>query len=205
MSPRLTRLVAGAVAALILVLGVTYALGRPTTYESSALLVLAPDTQDAETRTNIIESIERSGTVGTHVELLASKDTLRRAGSPDVTIAVRAIPDSRVIRVAAQSGDAAAAKPGLTAVLQASSQLEQKLGDPWSQTVLEAPSEPATIGPQTSFVIGSAVVLALLGALAVLIIMRRVTGGGDGAPARDPWEDGVATDIVTRPRQPTAR
>src|SRR4051812_24497959 len=112
MSNRAIRLTSLAVALAILVVGVAYAFARPAEYQSGATLVLTPSPNKPADQPTLLDSFQRSGTVGTYVELLASDDTLRRAGSPNVTLAVRAIPDSRALRLTT-TGDKDVVRPAL--------------------------------------------------------------------------------------------
>ncbi len=74
-----------AVGTVIFAAGVAYTLIRPITYQSDATMVLAPTPTKPSDLPNVLDSFQRSGTAGTYVELLASEDTKKRAGSPPVT------------------------------------------------------------------------------------------------------------------------
>jgi hypothetical protein len=188
MTERAVRLITFAVALAILIAGTAYALARPVTYSSGATLVLTPNPDDPGDQPTLLDSFERSGTVGTYVELLASEDTLKRAGDPDITLTVRAIPGSRALRLTS-TGDEDRVKAGLQAVIKTAQTSDTGLGldDLWTLRVLEAPSDPAESGPNTLFILIATGLLALLGMIVTRVVLRRwgsdLAGGPRGGTA----------------------
>ncbi len=173
MNVRRARLIAAAVAVLILVAGVGYAVTRDAQYESSASLLLAPtEGTDEGTVTGLLESFQRSGTSGTFVELIASRDTLRQADVGSVDVSVRAVPDARTITVTAQGAEDAV-QPALERVIEASQERQSELGDVWRLQVLGTPSRPATAGISTPTVLIGTAFLALLGAALAFVVFGR--------------------------------
>src|SRR5690606_960598 len=69
---RSVAIVAAATALVVLVIGLLFTVARPVEHESTATVVLSPDTQDPDRIGSLLESFQRSGTLGTYVELLAS-------------------------------------------------------------------------------------------------------------------------------------
>ena len=128
-------------AALVLSAGLSWALLRPVRYQSSATLVLAPAPVDSKAVPSLLDSYQRSGTIGTFVELLSSSDVWGRAGYPPVSITVRAIPDTRAINVRASGEQQRAVQPGLAAVIRAATASQGQLGDLWQLRVLEGVSD----------------------------------------------------------------
>jgi hypothetical protein len=186
MSKTVTRVAAAAVAILILVAGLSYAATRTTTYRSTATLLLAPKPGTPSTvLSSLLDSFQRSGTAGTYVELISSKDTLSRAGVSGITVSVRSVPDARTINIEAD-GPQNAVQPGLRGVIRATQARESELGDVWRSQVLGSPSPPEASGVSKKALIAATVLLALLGALFVVVVMRRyrfvATGGFDEPP-----------------------
>ena len=105
LSRSLTTTVTIAVATVILFAGFAYSIVRPITYQSQATLVMVAQPTDPDDLAGVLDSFQRSGAAGTYVELLASEDTLKRAGDPPVTVTVRSVPDTRAIRLVASSSD----------------------------------------------------------------------------------------------------
>ena len=181
-------------AVVILLAGTLYTVNRSPKYQSTSALVLAPTAADSSDRTGLINGYDRSGAIGTFVELIASPDTLVAAGQPPVTIDVRAIPDTRVIEVTA-TGERDVVRPALTALLAAARGSQSTLNDLWTLRVLETPSAAEEAGPSVAMLLAATVLLALLAALflyvAVSAVVRMgatetpVSGNGDGAGATD--------------------
>jgi hypothetical protein len=184
MSSRARTIAALAVAVVILSAGISYVLERSPSYESSASLVLTPTTKNPSELPTVFDGFTASGASGTFVELLSSPDTLRAAGSPPVSIAVRAVPDTRVISVTA-SGGKDAVRPGLDRLVNAARASGGKLRDLWSLNVLASPSPAVVSGPKTSLILLATILLAALGALFVLVVLGRLgaeASGGDVLP-----------------------
>jgi hypothetical protein len=165
---------AAIVALGILAAGSGYALLRPVSYESSAVVALAPS---ADIPTDDIPSLTggftNSAILGTYVELIASADTLREAGSPPVTIQARAVPASRVIDVAAK-GSYDATRPGLVAVLRAAILSAQRLHDAWQVRVLQTAQAPVAAGPSSGLIVAASVALALFGVVLLFVVLRQL-------------------------------
>ena len=170
---RLVGPIAVAVGLIVLALGVTYALLRPTDWQSTARLVLVPSPEDPKDIPNTLDGLNASGTLATYVELLSSSDLKRRAGSPPVALSVRSVPDSRVIALTAVGGRDAV-QPGLEAVVRASASAQQSLNDLWALRTLEEPSGPERSGVSAQALILASALLALLAALIVVVALRRL-------------------------------
>jgi hypothetical protein len=185
MSKTLPRVAAAVVAGLILVAGFSYAATRTTSYQSSASLLLAPKAGTSpDVLSSLLDSFQRSGTAGTYVELISSKDTLTRAGVPaGVTVSVRSVPDARTINVEAD-GPENVVQPALRGVIKATQAREGELGDVWRAQVLGSPSAPAVSGISKTQLFAATILLAILGALFVIVVLRRYrfvpTEGGAG-------------------------
>jgi hypothetical protein len=173
MSKRATRTVAAIVAGLILLAGFGYTATRGTTYESNASLLLSPkDGTNENVVSALLDSFQRSGTAGTYVELISSKDTLDKAKAGATTITVRAVPDARTITVTAE-GEQNQVQQVLTRVIQATQAREAELGDVWQIHVLGSPSPAVPGGISSKALLAATVLLAILGALFVIVVMRR--------------------------------
>lgn len=184
MSKTLPRLAAAVVAGLILIAGFSYAATRTTTYKSTASLLLAPKAGTSpDVLSSLLDSFQRSGTAGTYVELISSKDTLNRSGAPaGISVSVRAVPDARTINVEAD-GPENQVQPALRGVIRATQARESELGDVWRAQVLGSPTAPEVSGISKSALLAATVLLAILGALFVLVVLRRyrfvpTEGGG---------------------------
>jgi hypothetical protein len=163
---------AAVVALGILAAGTVYASVRPTSYESTAVVALAPRGNiAAEDIPSLVGSFGNSATLGTYVELITSKDTWQQAGSPPVTVEARAVPASRVINVSTV-GDETAVRPALVALLRAATLSQQDLGDVWELRVLQAAQPPVTSGPGRNVVIAGSVVLAAFGVVFLFVLLR---------------------------------
>ncbi len=167
------RLAALAAAAMVLVAGIAFAIVRDRDYESVATVVLAPDAKDPELVGGLLESFERSGTLGTYVELMASDDTTAEARALGVDITVRSIPDTRTIRLIATGGEDEV-QPALDSVIVATGEKQETLSDLFAPAVLEEPSTPELAGPGAGLVLLATLLLAGFAALAVALILRRV-------------------------------
>lgn len=164
---------AAVVALGILAAGTAYALVRPTSYESTAVVALAPRGNiAAEDIPSLVGSFGNSATLGTYVELITSKDTWREAGSPPVTVDARAVPASRVINLSTV-GDEAAVRPALVSLLRAATLSQQDLGDVWELRVLQAAQPPVTSGPGGKVIIAGSVVLAAFGVVLLFVLLRQ--------------------------------
>jgi hypothetical protein len=167
-------LLAAIVALGILAAGSGYALVRPVSYESSAVVALVPR---ADIPTDDIPSLTggftNSAILGTYVELIASADTLREAGSPPVTIQARAVPASRVINVTAK-GSYGATRAGLVSVLQAAILSAERLHDAWELRVLQTAQAPVAAGPSSGLIVAASVVLALFGVVLLFVVLRHL-------------------------------
>ncbi len=193
-----------AVAALVIALaGVAYTELRPVRYQSSGALVLAPMPGTASDKTNLLQGYERSGTIGTFVELLDSEDVFLQAGAPRVDVTVRAVPDTRVIRVTA-TGSRSAVQAGLNEVMFAAQSAQTTLSDLWELRRLERASLPATAGPSDVQLYGATALMAVLGGLAVLVLLARLTPPAAVAP-RGARPAGAAEPVVDVEPLPLAR
>ena len=173
MRTRSVGTVAVVVALIVLVAGSAYALARPVQWQSTAQLVLVPTPADPGDIPNTLDGLSASGTLGTYVELLASPDLKRRAGSPPVALSVRAVPDSRVINLTTV-GSKEAVQSGLTAIVQAGADAQNSLRDLWTLRTIQEPSAPERAGVATSVLLLASMLLALLAALVVVVALRRL-------------------------------
>jgi hypothetical protein len=174
MGPKRVRLLSIAVAIAILAVGGAYAATRSTEYTSSASLLLAPaEDTSPDVLSSLLDSFQRSGTSGTYVELVSSKDTARRAGIPgNVSVAVRAVPDARTIQ-AETTGPENRVQPALTRLIRASQERESELGDVWKLQVLQTPSDPEVAGVGRNAILAATVLLALLAGILTTVLLGR--------------------------------
>jgi len=200
MNRRLTILVSGAVALVIFVAGCAYALLRTQDYKSCSALALVPALKDPRDIGNLTSSFNNSDTIGTYVEFIASADTLKRAGSPNVDLAVRGVPDARVIDVCTQ-GAQDKVQPALTSVVDTVRANQSNLNDAWNLDVIQGAQAPAKTGPETVLILGASVLLALLGGLFVFVMLSRFVGFD--APRSPPPAAGYGGDGEDDPRSGT--
>ncbi len=175
MNRRLTFLVSGAVALVIFVAGCGYALVRTQKYKSCSAVVLVPVSKNPSEIGNLVSSFNNSGTIGTYVEFIASADTLARAGSPNVDLGVRGVPDARVIDVCTQ-GKKNDVRPGLVRVLDVVRANQAEINDAWTVRLLQGAQPPEKTGPTTVLILGASLLLALLGGLFVFVMLNRFVG-----------------------------
>ena len=171
------RLAALAAATVVLIAGISYAILRDRDYESTATVVLSPDSSEPERVAGLLESFERSGTLGTYVELMASDDTTAEAKAMGVDITVRSVPDTRTIKLIA-TGEENEVQPALDSVIVATGEKQEALSDLFLPAVLEEPSTPVLAGPGLGLVLFATFLLAGFAALAVILILRRVAEAG---------------------------
>jgi uncharacterized protein involved in exopolysaccharide biosynthesis len=193
------------VATAIIAAGAAYALVRPVNYESSGKVVLVPTAQAPGDLSSVLDSFERSGTAGTYVELIGSDDTLKQAGSPPVTLSVRSIPDTRAIGVSASSRYKSILRPALESILTTAQKRQTELNDPWTLKVIETPSSPSRTGPGTLLIVLASILLALLGAVAVLAFIGRLDAQRERVVvAAEPTPVAPGARVMRRrPRYPT--
>lgn len=160
------------VAGLVLAAGGAYAALRQETYESSGRLVITPKTVDPRELPPLLDSVTGSGTLGTYVELITSKDTLTVAGSPSVEVEARAIPDTRVIMVTTR-GEERVVRAATAALMLTAQRRAPRLGDPWRVRVLETASLPGEAPPTLLSIILATVALAAFAAVFVSLASRR--------------------------------
>jgi len=159
--------------AAVLVAGIVFAAVRDRNYESVATVVLSPSTEEPDRISSLLESFERSGTLGTYVELIASDDTTREAREREVDITVRAVPDTRAIRIIAV-GEEEDVEPALRSVIASTEDRETALSSLFVLEVLENPSSPILAGPSTALLLLATVLLAILAGTAAAVILRRL-------------------------------
>ena len=178
------RTIALGVAVLILIVGGAYVAKHHRTYQSSATFVLAPAPgTPAVLEANELSGFSTSATSGTFVDLIGSGDTYRAAGltGSGVTITVRADPTARAIYVTAQ-GPQAIVQPALTRIVRTALAREAVVNDVFRLQLIDSPSAPVASGPSRSVLVLAVLLLAALGGLFVLVVLRRYPGG----PARAP-------------------
>lgn len=166
---RLRALASVALGVLVLIAGFAYVVTRDEQMKSSATVTLVPDPRTEEERSILLESFDRSGTIGTFVELIASRDVLHEAGAQFGSVDVRAIPDSRVISVSV-TGNGPGVQRTLESVIETAQSRAGDLGSLWRLDVLESagPAEPA--GPTTAALLIATVLLALITAGATFVL-----------------------------------
>lgn len=173
MSSRSVTIAAATAAVMVFLIGGVFAVARDRDYESSTTVVLSPNSEEPERISELLESFERSGTLGTYVELMAADDTTAGARALGAEVTVRAIPDTRAIRVTAVGGEAEV-QPALESVIETTRTRKEALRDLFVIEVLEAPSAPVESGPGAGLLLLATVLLSAFAALAVIVILRRV-------------------------------
>jgi hypothetical protein len=165
---------------LVLLIGVAFTFARSRDYESVATVILSPTATETGEITTLLESFERSGTQGTYVELMASDDTTARATDRGVSITVRAVPDTRAIRIVATGGKEDVV-PALESTIDATEARQKSLNDLYSLQTLERPSTPTLAGPGTGVLLFATALLAVFAAVGVVVVLRRL---GPGRPVQ---------------------
>jgi hypothetical protein len=173
MSKRLSFLAALVAGLAVLAAGIVFTVVHTRPYESVASVVLSPQTNEPDRIASLLESFERSGTMGTYVELMSSDDTTAEARAQGVTITVQSIPATRAIRLIAE-GDEDAVKPALRSVIANTLARQNTLRGLFTLRILEKPSEPVLAGPANSLLLIATLLLAVFAFVAVLVILRRV-------------------------------
>ena len=144
-------------------------------YRTSGSLVLVPrgatDTEDVQQTVNYTETTA----LGTWVEQVDSAATGARPGPPGVAITVRAVPDTRVIKVRA-TGARDAVQPAVAGVMDKAVASGDALDDRWTLRTIERAGAAEPAGPTLAKRLGASVALALLGALAVIAFLGWPTG-----------------------------
>jgi hypothetical protein len=193
MSRRAIAIAALIAAATVLVAGVVFTAARDRHYESVATVVISPSSAEPERISSLLESFERSGTLGTYVELMASKDTTVEARELGVDITVRAVPDTRAIRIIAEGGEEDVV-PALQSVIINTRTRQTALSDLFELEILESPSAPVLAGPGTGILLLATLLLAVFAAIAVVVILRRFA-----PPPRRPVQSSKFRVGSTRP------
>jgi hypothetical protein len=201
MSARFSAAAAALTAALVLVLGVAFTQVRTPAWQSRGLIAVTPASQDPRTLASVVGSFNASGAIGTYVELAASADTKRLAGVPGgVSVAARAIPDSRVIDVRTE-GPRDTVRSSLASILSTTVRRQGELNDAWRLNVLQT-AQPATVsGPSTTALLVATVLLALLAAVFVWIVLRRFLPTWLNPSQRER----AVTESTLRPRASSSR
>jgi len=193
MSVRWQRILAVAAAVLVLIGGAGYGVMRPKEYESHAALFLVPGTTDIGKASAVLDSLGSAGTVETYVELLASRDTLGRAGVHGIRLDVRAVPASRVIQLTAR-GPERRVRGALAAIVPVALQLPRLAHDPWRLNVLESPTAVKPGGLSLMMLIAVVLLAAVLAAVATFTILgalRRAAWVPERVPVFDPVAPGA--------------
>lgn len=167
---------------LVLLIGLVFTVARGRDYESVATVVLSPTATETGEITTLLESFERSGTQGTYVELMASDDTTAEATAMGVSITVRAIPNTRAIRLTATGGEEEVV-PALESTIAATEARQKSLSDLFALQILESPSSPTLSGPGTGLLLFATLLLAVFAAIGVVVILRRL-GPGSRRPVQ---------------------
>jgi hypothetical protein len=188
-NPRAISLAALVAAAAVFVVGIVFTAVRDRHYESVATVVLSPSTEEPENIPTLLESFERSGTLGTYVEVMAADDTTAEARAMGVSVTVRAVPDTRAIRLVAE-GDEEDVQPALTSVIGATRARQTALSDLYVLEVLGSPSEPTLAGPDTGVLLLATALLAVFAAVGVVAILRRFGPPGSRRPPQDGLRSG---------------
>jgi hypothetical protein len=171
-------------AAMVLIAGIAFIAVRDREYESVTTVVLSPSTTEPDQISSLLESFERSGTLGTYVELMASDDTTAQARALGVSVTVRAVPDTRAIRLIAE-GDEDQVVPALRSVIATTRARQTALSDLFTFEVLENPSTPTLAGPSTFLLLLATLLLAVFAAVAVVAILRRLAPPDSQRPVQD--------------------
>jgi hypothetical protein len=195
-SQRGITLAALVAAAVVLVAGIVFTAVRDRHYESVATVVLSPSSTEPDRISSLLESFERSGTLGTYVELMASEDTTAEARQLGVNITVRSVPSTRAIRLIATGGKDEV-RPALQSVIAATRARQTALSDLFVLEMLERPSAPVLAGPGTGILLLATLLLAGFAAIAVVAILRRVAPPG----SRRPTQRGLFRTEPTRPER----
>jgi DNA-binding transcriptional ArsR family regulator len=165
---------AAVVALAIVAMGVAYALGRPSRYESTAVVALAPRGDvNADEIPSLLGSFTNSSTIGTYVELIRAKSTWEEAGSPPVTVDARAVPASRVINVKTV-GPESEVRPALVSLLRAAALAQQGLNDVWGLRVLQAAQPPVASGLSPKAILAGTLVLAAFSVALLFVTLRHL-------------------------------
>ncbi|MBS1868220.1 MAG: hypothetical protein JSS99_01000 [Actinobacteria bacterium] len=195
---RLRLLIVSAVVGLvILVVGVAYVSLRTPSYQSTSALVFVPKTRVPNEIANLTGSFASSGTAGTYVEYIASRDTISAANAGNVSVAARAVPDSRVINVVTE-GAQGAVQPALRRMLSVIETRQAALNDAWTLNVLQDAQPPSKSGASNKLLGIAVLLLAALGALLTYTALTRLLGAGVGGtmlpPARAVADDEPADE-----------
>jgi len=192
------------VAFAIVAAGAAYALGRTSSYQSTAVVALAPRADvGADEIPSLLGSFANSSTIGTYVELIRSKSTWREAGSPPVTVDARAVPASRVITVKTV-GPKSAVRPALVSLLRAAALAQQALNDVWGLRVLQAAQPPVASGPSRKVILAGSLVLAAFAVALLFVILRQLGLLPEpliGAVRRQPAAPREAVEPTRSPRR----
>jgi hypothetical protein len=180
---------------VVILAGAGYIVSHDQRWESTASLTLTPTAVSTADRAYLFDSFDRSGTLGTYVELISSAATLDQAGSPPVSVEARAVPDTRVIDVTA-TGGRDEVQPALTHLISASTAAESELGDVWQQTVIDQPSAPTESGASNLVLLVATLLLAVLATVASFVLMRELgvprpasePASRDSAERTEPWD-----------------
>jgi hypothetical protein len=156
---------------------------RDRDYGSVATVVLSPSAAEPDSISSLLESFERSGTLGTYVELMASDDTTAEAREMGVSVTVRAVPDTRAIRLIAE-GDEEDVQPALQSVIDNTRARRTALSDLYVIEVLESPSEPTLAGPSTGVLLLATLLLSVFAAVGTVAILRRFGPPGSRRPVQ---------------------
>lgn len=181
--------------------GLLYLAVHEPAYESRAAFVLVPADRGAE-GSELLRSLLQTGTVGTYEHYLGASDDVRDALPDTVTIAVRSVPDTRVLSLRT-IGPRSEVGPALEAVVDLREDVDAALGGLWRLDVVESPQPAARAGAKPWMVLTGAGGLALLAAIGVLALGRRIEGRRARPAPSDPG-NGAGTGAPVDPH-PGAR
>jgi capsular polysaccharide biosynthesis protein len=183
-----------AVFVVVLLAGVIFAVTRQGEWTAQATVMVAPDPAlDRSTSASYYESLSRGQMVATAAEILglqrfttAAADDLRltRAQQDQVTVAIRVVPDTTIIQVAATAPTAQLAEGMANSVVaRAGTTL---LPDPYVLVLMSSADRTARRSDPATPIVGSVVVLvALVAGLAAQQATHHLTRAlGTGEPPR---------------------
>jgi hypothetical protein len=180
---------------VVILAGAGYMVVRDQRWQSTASLALTPTAVSPADRAALFDSFDRSGTMGTYVELISSADTLHKAGSPPVSVEARAVPSTRVIDVTATGGQDQV-RPALTRLIGVSAGIGTELGDVWQLNLVDGPSAPTESGPSNSVLLVATLLLAVLATVASFVLIGELgfprsaseSVSRDSAEPSEPWD-----------------
>jgi hypothetical protein len=120
---------------------------------------------------------------------MVSKNTIEAARATDVSVAARAVPDTRVINVVTEGGRGAV-QPALGRMLAVIERQQAELNDAWELRILQGAQPPEQSGASAKLLLIAVLLLAALGALLTYSVLTRLLGTGRAGVSRSPrWAE----------------